>query len=65
MIPEEVENPVDIAILFILVYGSPRAIFKALSRKYEKSKDFRWKIVGIFVEDMLKDKARSMVKRLK
>ena len=65
MIPEEVENPVDMAILFILVYGSPRTIFKVLDRRFKESKDFRWKIVRIFAEDILKDKARSMVKRLK
>lgn len=73
-IPKQVENPMDIAILMRLKFGSPRRIAEEIDRRIEEitTNDIvtmsvltlQWNLIRAFVEDMALDKTRLMIKRL-
>lgn len=74
-IPKQIDNPLDIAILLIIKYGSIRLINKEIDRRIEEIKGndivalsvetLQWNLVRAFAQDIAQDKARSLIKRLK
>ena len=74
-IPKKIDNPIDIAILLTMKYGSIRTIRKEIDRRIEEIKGndivalgvemLQWNLVRAFAEDIAQDKARLLIKRLK
>jgi hypothetical protein len=74
-IPKQVDNPIDIAILMTMKYGSStRTISKEIDKRIDNIQEndivalsvqtLQWNLVRAFVEDMAQDKARRLIKRL-
>ena len=74
-IPKQIDNPIDIAILMTMKYGSStRIISKEIDKRIDEIQQndivslsvetLQWNLVRAFVEDMAQDKARSLIKRL-
>lgn len=75
-IPKQIDNPIDIAILMTMKYGSStRIISKEIDKRIDEIQQndivslsvetLQWNLVRAFVEDMAQDKARLLIKRLK
>ena len=75
-IPKQIDNPIDIAILMTMKYGSStRIISKEIDKRTDEIQQndivtlsvetLQWNLVRAFVEDMAQDKARLLIKRLK
>jgi hypothetical protein len=74
-IPKQVDNPIDIAILLIMKYGrSVKILNRVIDKRIDEIQEndivalsvetLQWNLVRVFVEDMVQDKARSLIKRL-